>query len=600
MTYIVDYKEKLLENLEKAQIVAIDTETVSLDDKTMVGFSVAYKNVALYVPVRDEFLDNMSMTKAKDLLNYILENSVVIFHNSSFDLPVLKQFGVTIPDKLYEDTVVMANLVDENTRHGLKKLVKLYFNYEMTELKEVCGSGKSRIGFHEVQDKVKVDYACDDAKYTLRLYKYLVAELRKDHASLMVYTEIEQPLLNVVAAMHINGININVAEVEKISAICKRKIDTAEAKLKALMGDDINFSSTKQLKKYFIDECHLPVLKKSEKTGAASMDKEVLTYYAENNNEAKLLLEFRKYSKIYSTFIPALTPTKWNADTMTGQIHTSFNQAGTVSGRFSSNRPNMQNIPIQDEELQIRKAIIPEPGHIFIDADYGQIELRVLAHFSQDPALLRAYNSGEDIHQQTMDALHVKRIPAKTINFGLVYGMGNKTLAKRIKVSPEEAQHYIDKFFDFYPGVKKFWNETEQQFRAQGYTQTLSGRKRRRSQHFYTKDDYEQGGEVRGAINSVIQGTAADLIKMAMVTMARNLKRYKAKLILTVHDEVLVSCPVRYAKQVYAVITKSMVCAGDDLSVPVEVDAQFGRSWAEAHGDQTPKLKKKLLGLIGN
>lgn len=581
MIYIVNYENKLLDNLKKARLVALDTETISLTDRTMVGFSIAYNDIEFYIPVADEFLKNMDRDQATNLLNFILQECRVIFHNSSFDIPVLKQFGVEIPDKLYEDTVIMANLVDENMQHGLKKLTKRYFDYEMTELKEICGTGKKRIGFHKVQSDKKVAYACDDAKYTLKLYNLLLSKL--DFPSLNLYIEVERPLLNVVAAMHINGIRIDMAEVMKISKICVDKINNSETKLKLLIGD-INFGSPKQLREYFINKCHMPILKESEKTGQASMDKEVLEVYAETNNEAKLLLEYRKYSKINSTFIPALTPKKWDSLNMTGQIHTSFNQAGTVSGRFSSSRPNMQNIPGEDEELQIRKAIIPDDGHIFIDADYGQIELRVLAHFSQDRNLLKAYVDGEDIHQQTMDALHIKRVPAKTINFGLVYGMGNRTLAKRIKVSSDEAQYYIDKFFETYPGVKKFWEDAEKLFREQGYVQTISGRKRRRSQHFYTKDDYEQGGEVRSAINSIIQGSAADLIKMAMVSMHEQFKKYNAKLILTVHDEVLVSCPLKNAKQVYAVIHRAMICAGDCLSVPVEVDIKFGRTWAEAHG----------------
>ncbi len=584
--YIVDYPIKLLGDIKKAKLVALDTETISLEDRTMVGFSVAYEGIVFYVPVADKFLKNMTVTKAQYLLYFILKECRVVFHNSSFDIPVIKNFGVGIPeDLIIEDTVIMANLIDENVRHGLKALTKQYFNYQMTELKEVCGTGKKRIGFHEVEDESKVKYACDDARYTLKLYHKLSEQLCKDVAVTKIYTDIEQPLLNAVAQMHINGVRIDVQQVMEISNICKKKIDVSEAKLKILMGKDINFGSSKQLREYFIDKCHMPVLKQSSKTGAASVDKEVLELYAETNSEAKLLLEFRKYSKIHSTFIPALTPKKWDSETMTGFIHASFNQAGTVSGRFSSSRPNMQNIPRDDKEFNIRATIIPEKNHILIGADYSQIELRVLAHFSQDTNLLIAYNNNKDIHQQTADALGIDRYPAKTINFGIVYGMGCRTLGKQVKVTPEEAQRFIDKYFETYPGVKTFWKEAEDNFRIQGYVETLSGRKRRRSQHFFSKDDYEQGAEVRSAINSIIQGTAADLIKASMVDMHRRLKPFGAKLILTVHDEVLVSCPMKYAKACQDIVKSSMMKAGECLSVPVGVDIKFGRTWAEAHGD---------------
>lgn len=583
MRQITDYKNKLLDNLKKASLVALDTETYSLVDKTMVGFSVAFEDKVFYVPVKDNFLDNMDKSKALNLLDWIIQECVVVFHNASFDIPVLHQFGVTIPNKLYEDTVIMANLINENERHGLKKLTKKYLDYQMTELKEICGTGKKRIGFHEVEDTAKVAYGCDDAKYTLKLYDLFCKKLGRDLPSLKVYTEIERPLLNVIAAMHISGVKINIKQVMKISKICKIKIDAAEEKLKILMGD-INFGSSKQLREYFIEKIGMPIIKKSTKTGAASVDKEVLEAYATTNSEAKLLLEFRKYSKIYSTFIPALTPSKWDAKTMTGYIHTSFNQAGTVSGRFSSSRPNMQNIPRDDKELNIRKAIIPEDGHIFIGADYSQIELRVLAHFSQDPALLQAYRNNADIHQQTADALHIDRYDAKTINFGIVYGMGSKTLGKQIKVSPENAQTYIDQYFETYPGIKTFWKKAEKQFRVHGFVQTVSGRKRRRTAHFYDKDDYEQGAEVRSAVNSIIQGSAADILKMAMIAIHKQIKGFGAKLILTVHDELLISTPIKHKDKIFKIIKKSMIEAAKFLTVPMEVDIKFGTDWAEAHG----------------
>lgn len=247
----------------------------------------------------------------------------------------------------------------------------------------------------------------------------------------------------------------------------------------------------------------------------------------------------------------------------------------------------MQNIPRtnKDDPIRIREAIVPDKGHILIGADYSQIELRVLAHFSRDPNLVKAYAEERDIHQLTADACGCSRQEAKTVNFGLVYGMRNRTLAKQIKVSPEEAQQYIDKYFDMYPGVKGFWEEAEKNFREHGFVQTVSGRKRRRSDNFNAKDSYDQGAEIRSATNAIIQGSAADLIKMSMISMHRRLKEFGARIISTVHDEVLVSCPPKYANACRTIVESSMLEAGKHLSVPVLVDVKFGRNWEEAHGD---------------
>jgi len=580
--YATGYNGLLLTDLKKARLVAIDTETKSLEDKTLVGFSIAYdKETVMYVPVRDKVLNNMPLEEAKNLLQFIIDNCIVVFHNSSFDLPTLYKFGIDI-SKCYSihDTLIMANIINENMRHGLKSLVKKYFNYTMTEYKEICGTGLKQIPFSKAP-KNKVKYACDDAYYTLKLYSLLETELLKDREIEYVYTKIERPLLHVIANMHSNGIMIDAKKVYELTEYCKKKVELNETKLKLLIGD-INFNSSKQLKEYFIDKRNMPVIKQSKKTGAPSVDKEVLEKYAEDNAEAKLLLEYRKYNKILTTFMPALKPVKWDLKTYRGKIYPSFNQSGTVSGRFSSSRPNMQNIPRADK-LGIRQAIVADDGHILIGADYSQIELRVLAHFSKDLNLMKAYAEKKDIHQMTADACGIGRQEAKTVNFGLVYGMRNKTLAKQIKVSATEAQQYIDRYFNMYPGVKEFWQQSEEQFINQGYVKTWSGRKRRRSQFFSTKDDFEKGGEIRSAINAIIQGSAADLIKMAMVLMYSRLKEFDARIISTVHDEVIVSCPVKYANSCFTIVKSSMLKAGKNLSVPVEVDCKFGRTWEEAH-----------------
>lgn len=570
-----------------ADFVALDTETISLTDKTMVGFSFSLGDkFSYYVPVRDEVLENMPIADAVYWLQQIIDSCIIIYHNSSFDIPVLRKFGVKFNNtpKIH-DTVILANLIDETTRHGLKFLVKKYFDYGMIEFKEICGTGKKQIPFSQVEDaEKKLLYACDDAYWALRLFKTLMSFLNDEPKLLKLYEEIEQPLLKVVADMRINGINIDVKKVKEIAEACRSHVELAETKLKTLIGD-INFNSPKQLKKYFIDELHMPQIKVSEKTGAPSMDKETLKIYAETNDTAKLLLEYRKYAKVLSTFIPALTPANWDIDTWKGRIYPSFNQAGTISGRFSSSKPNMQNIPRKDE-LGIRQAVVSDKGHILIGADYSQIELRVLAHFSQDANLLEAYQgSKKNIHQQTADACNIEYQKAKTMNFSMAYGIRSKALAKQLEVSQEEAQQYIDKYFEMYPGIVKFWKDSENTIRGQGFIETLFGRKRRCSKYFHVKDNFDQGKEIRSITNAVVQGTAADLMKAAMVSMHPQLKQLGARIISTVHDEIIVSCPVSKAKRAFAIVHRSMVEAGIDLSVPIEVDCKFGRTWEEAHGD---------------
>jgi DNA polymerase-1 len=611
--------------------IAIDTETVSLTNKTLVAFSWSDGKKTVSVPVRMNTTKNMPIVVARVLLQGLILNNKIIFHNSSFDIPVLAKFGIA--PKLFtdvEDTVIIANMVNENIQHGLKKLVKSFLGIQMKEYKEVCGSGKKQVAFADVPWKEAEMYSKEDAYFTYKIYGLLYPRLLQDGKLFKLYNEVEKPLLLTVADMHINGVTINAKRIKEISDTCQKKIRLTGKKLQKLMGrvidfdytpkfkaaslstkererewmkqflkdKKININSTKQLRAYFITLKNMPEMKFSKKTHAPAVDKEVLEIYAETNKEAKLLLEYRKYAKTYSTFIPALTPKEYDLDTWRGKIYASFNQAGTTSGRFSSSRPNLQNIPIHGDEFKIRGCIIADEGQILIGADYSQIELRVLAHFSKDKNLMKAYQEGLDIHQQTADACGVPRAPtAKTINFGLVYGMGAKTLSKRIECNVEQARQYMNKYFTAYPGVKIFWKEAERSLKERGYTETFFGRKRRRTIFFWAKDTFDQGSEIRSAINAVIQGTSADLMKIAMVAMFPQLQKVGARIISTVHDEVIVSCPKNKAEKAYHIIVDSMLDAGKDLAVPIGVDCKFGRTWEEAHGDDGVKIKdlKKWL-----
>ena len=575
----------------KNEIISIDTETVSLSDKILLCFSISYidkggQQKTYVYPIKMNTTINEEREKMLPFLIHLIKNNKIIFHNSSFDVIVLIKYG--IPQELFQDiddTVIISHLLDENIRHGLKSLVKRYFHYSMFEYKEVCGTGKKQISFADVDWEIAKKYSEQDAEFTLKLYNYLYPKLQQEGKLLKIYETIERPLLSVVIDMQKNGININTDKVKEISDLCKENIDSIEERLTIFLGEDFNINSSKQLKEYFIDKLGKEILKKSKITNEPSVDKEVLEKYAEKDPVAKLILEYRKYKKIYSTFIPALTPDDWDLKTKTGKIYASFNQAGTVSGRFSSSSPNMQNIPREKDEYGIRETIIADKEQILVGADYSQIELRVLAHVSQDSNLLKAYQEKKDIHKMTADACGITRDEAKRVNFGIAYGMGIKTLGKRINKSYEEAEKYIQKYHETYPKVIEFWDNAKKCIKEKGFVETVMGRKRRRSKEFFDKDSYEQEMEIRSMTNHIIQGSAADLIKIAMVDMYPKLKNMGARIVLSVHDEVIISVSKDKAQKTKEIIYNSMIKAGKILTVPVEVDIKFGNTWADTHGE---------------
>lgn len=562
-------------------MIGIDTETISLKDRTLVGFSVADDKGAKYYPIAHNKFPNVDADSARKMLQEVVQNNALVFHNSSFDIPVLVSWGINFDKADINDTLIIANLLDENIRHGLKALSKRYLHYTMTELKEIVGTGKKRISVADA-DKRILKYAADDARQTLELFNYLYPKLQQDKKLLKLYNEIEKPLLRVVASMHVDGITVDAGRIKEIEQLCTDKTEKTKEKLDCVMGN-VNYNSTKQLRQFFINKERMPIVKTTDK-GAASMDKEVLKIYAETNSAAKLLLEYRKYAKILSTFIPALSPKDIDLKICKGKIHASFNQAGTTSGRFSSSKPSMQNIPKgKKDEFGIRDCIVADEGQILIGADYSQVELRILAHFSQDFHLMKAYQESRDIHKMTANACGISRDKAKTINFGLVYGMQAKTLGKRIDVGYDEAQSYIDKFFKNYNAIKPFWELAEQQIRSRGYVETFFGRKRHRTCEFQAKDKFEQSREIGSMTNFITQGTGADIMKIAMVSMYQPLKDIGGRIILTIHDEVLCSIPKNKEQQGLKIIKKAMLDAGKPLTVPITIAIKSGRTWRECH-----------------
>ncbi len=589
-------KQKLAEMITYG-IAALDTETISLEDKTIVGFSFAYRQrnevVSYYVPLRHEHIKNAPLAETLQLLvKWAPRMKHICFHNSAFDLEVFHHAGIPIYAwPMVHDTLTLAHLLNENDRHGLKQLVKQHFKYQMLELKEICGTGQKQIGFHQLEDQEQIDkYASDDAYWTYKLWEKLDAELKGDDKLTYVYQHLEQPLFKTVAKMHIGGIIIDTAVVKSIKELCERKMDLNQRKLTAILGD-INMDSPKQLREWFIGKRKLQPIRYSKRTNEPSVDKAFLEHYQNDNRcpEIAMILEYRKYAKIHSTFIPALTP-KTGLTGNPGKIYATFRQNAPKSGRFSSASPNAQNFPRASGDdkkagLDIRSAFIAEDGHVLVGADFSQIELRILAHFSEDPTLVQAYKTGADIHQQTADATGASRYEAKTLNFGLMYGMSYKSLARNLKIPESNAYNYFSAYWKQYPKVLEFIEATKRQAIDQKYVETLFGRKRRLTRQFWWRDDWEKQGELRSLVNSVIQGTAADMMKLAMILMAPQLESIGARIVMTVHDEVLVSTPQKKLEQCWKIVESAMLEAGNCLIVPVTIDIKWGHTWEQVHSD---------------
>lgn len=580
---ISDKNKEIITAAIESGIVAIDTETYSLEDTRLVGFSFAYNGKeGFYVPIRHTKIPNVPIAEGLEILQSLVDNCVIIMHNSSFDIPVLRKFGVVMeePDCKVHDTLILSHLYDETPlKHGLKSLSKRYLHYRMLEYKEVCGKGKSAIPFSDVSDVTILNkYASDDARITYLLWEYLYPKVHADYTVLNVYNKIERPLFMIVADMYCTGIKIDTDKITVIEKMCAEHVEKTLTKLR-LIVPELNLNSPKQLREYFIDECKMPILKVSPKTQQPSVDREVLSMYAESNLVAKLLLEYRKYNKISSTFIPALTPT--NGD----RIFPHFNQAGTKSGRFSSSAPNFQTMP-HDDSWGIRDSIIATEGFVLVGADYSKLEARILAQVTQDPALLEIFKTGVNFHQATADALNADYRTGKTVNFAVLYGSGYKNIAKLVEVDENTGYEYVQNFHAAYPSIQQFWRDTEKALLRDQYVETLFGRKRHLSPQYFTKERYMQRGEIRSMINTVIQGTGGEITKLAMVILYPKLKAIRGRIIANIHDEILIEVPEEYGEVGKMLLEKAMIKAGNGImvDVPLEVDIKIGKTWKEVHG----------------
>lgn len=581
--------------LANAAMFAFDTETDGLDpmQARMVGMSLSTQSgKACYIPLGHDAADavQLSLETVVDALKSAFADAtkLKIAQNGKFDLHVLYRHGIDVSPPL-GDTLLESFVLDSGQRHDMDTQAKRLLGMDTIHYEDVAGKGAKQISFSQVALDVATNYAAEDADVTLRLHEVLAPKLAAEPKLESVYRDIELPLVPVLARIERNGVLIDAAELRAQSAELSRRMLEAQQRATELAGRAINLDSPKQLGALLFDELKLPALVKTP-SGAPSTNEEALEAIADQHELPRVILNYRGYAKLRSTYTEKL-PEMINPHT--GRVHTNYNQAGAATGRLSSNDPNLQNIPIRtDEGRKIRQAFVAPKGRVIIACDYSQIELRIMAHLSEDPALLRAFASGEDIHRATAAEVFGKplgevssneRRAAKAINFGLMYGMGAFGLARQLGVPRGEAQDYIALYFSRYPGVRDYMERTRAQAREQGYVETVFGR-RLYLPYIDSRNQAQRAGAERAAINAPMQGTAADIIKRAMVSLDGWLQPQdgKALMIMQVHDELVFECDDAFAETLREEAGRHMAAAAD-LRVPLVVDSGAGSNWEQAH-----------------
>ena len=588
--------KELIKKASKATTIAVDTETTGLDymDTELVGISLSYQaGEAYYIPLKhdDDSVDQIDLDIVLKELRPLFEDSSnkIIGQNIKFDRNVLAKYGVDIAS-IKNDTMMMSYVLDASaTRHNLDALSSYYLNYKTSTFEDVAGKGVKQITFDKVPIEAATNYAAEDADITLRLYEELNPKLEGEDSLNKLNDEIEIPLIEVLSEMEQNGAILNSKILNSQSKDLESRIKKLEGKAYQLAGEEFNLGSTKQLREIFFEKLKYRIIKKTP-GGQPSTDEKVLAELAEEYELPKVLLEHRTLSKLKSTYTDKLPN---QVSQSTGKVHTSFHQAVTTTGRLSSSDPNLQNIPIRTEDgRRIRQAFEPSKGNKFISADYSQIELRVMAHMSKDAGLLQAFQEGEDVHSKTAsevfdvgikDVTSDLRRNAKAINFGLIYGISAFGLGKQLGISRNLAAEYMAMYFEKYPDVKKYMELTKEFASQNGYVETLFGRRLYLRDINATNAMRRQASE-RAAINAPVQGTAADIMKIAMINMHKAIKKEKseAKLILQVHDELILDTPKDEIDKIVSLITDSMMGAAN-LDVPLEIDIGIGDNWDQAH-----------------
>ena len=583
--------------LEQAELFAFDTETTSLDYSIakIVGVSFAVTpGTAAYLPLAHDYAgvpDQLNRTEILEQLRPLLENphKAKLGQNLKYDAHVLANHGIILRG-IAHDTMLESYVLNSTaTKHNMDDLAKEYLGVTTIHYEDVAGKGAKQIPFQEVPLEQAAPYAAEDADITLRLHQVLMAKLQQSPSLLALYSEIEIPLISVLARIESNGVLIDTAMLAQQSLELANHIVALEQQAHDLAGRVFNLGSPKQIQDILYDQQKLPVLKKTPK-GQPSTEESVLQELALNYPLPKLILDYRSLSKLKSTYTDKLPQ---QVDDRTGRIHTSYHQAVAATGRLSSSDPNLQNIPVRSEEgRKIRQAFIAPPGYKIVAADYSQIELRIMAHLSADTGLLKAFSEGQDVHRATAaEVFGVApelvttdlRRSAKAINFGLIYGMSSFGLAQQLGLSRSQAQSYIDLYFARYPGVKLYMDGIRELAREQGYVETLFGR-RLYLPEIKSRNAARRQYAERTAINAPMQGTAADIIKRAMISADQWLRQEKpdAKMIMQVHDELVFEVAKDQLDQCTAAI-RAIMCSAADLHVPLIVDIGVGNNWDEAH-----------------
>jgi DNA polymerase-1 len=585
-----------LERLAAADEASVDTETTSLDPLAaeLVGVSFAVgPGHAAYLPVAHRYAgapDQIGIARAIELLRPWLEDPArkKVGQNLKYDQHVLANHGVGLAGVAH-DTLLESYVLESHARHDMDTLAERHLGLKTITYDEVTGKGAQRIGFEEVSVERATEYSAEDADVTLRLHRALYPRVAADPKLRYVYESIEMPVRDVLFRMERNGVLVDAALLERQGHELGQRMLALEQKAHAEAGQPFNLNSPKQIGEIFFERLKLPVVKKTA-TGAPSTDEDVLEKLALDYPLPKTLLEYRVVSKLKSTYTDKL-PRMVNP--RTGRVHTNYGQATAVTGRLASNDPNLQNIPVRTAEgRRIREAFVAPPGHAIVSADYSQIELRIMAHISGDEGLLDAFARGDDIHRATAaeifgreprEVTPEERRYAKVINFGLIYGMSAFGLAQQLGLERATAQAYIDSYFARYPGVARYMETTRQTAREQGYVETVFGR-RLWLPEIRAGNQGRRAGAERAAINAPMQGTAADLIKLAMIAVQRWIDDdgLATMLVMQVHDELVLEAPEPELKRLKQALPELMSGVAT-LRVPLVVDVGVGRNWDEAH-----------------
>ncbi len=584
--------DKILVEVEKRKEVAIDTETSSLSplEARLVGISLSYEEgKGFYIPVGHDTGKNLPAQDVLERFSKLFKSGMrIVGQNIKYDRQVFKNHKVYI-DRPYFDTMVASYLINPGSRsHNLDSLALEHFNYRMMPISDLIGSGKKQVSFARVDIDRATSYSCEDADFTLRLKNALQPRIKELKLERLL-CEIEMPLVTVLGDMEEAGVKIDTEFLKGLSKDFDRKLKTVEEAIFEEAGERFNINSTRQLAVILFDKLNLRSTRRTAKGGARSTSVDVLEKLAEIHPVPRMVLEYRQLMKLKSTYIDAL-PAMVNPET--GRVHTSFNQTITATGRLSSSDPNLQNIPIRTEEgREIRLAFVPAgDAYKILSADYSQVELRIMAHFADDKTMIESFKSGEDIHRRTAaevygvdinDVTDDQRRAAKTANFAIIYGVTAYGLSRQSELSLGESRDFIDIYFERYPGIKKYMEDIKKFARENGYVSTLFDR-RRYLPDINAKSTQARQFAERTAINTPIQGTAADMIKIAMIRIADAMKGMKSKMILQVHDELVFDVHIDELDQLKKTVKQEMEGAVR-LKVPINVDIGIGDNWLEAH-----------------